>query len=334
LGYLEGVDAASPQSGESGLVISVDRGAEEAGPLLEDTAETGSIPRALLDELWGTARGAEAGLTPAEFEQVLHGVGAKHNFSLPAGTVATTAQRGSFYRGLQLADLALARACALGRDAAWQTFLARYRGPLKQAAISMTRSSSLGEELADSLYSELFGLREHKDERRSPLASYTGRGSLMGWLRTTLAQRYVDHHRRTHRESPIEDQDFAAASASPATPPEMLARLTQSLDATLRGLAAEDRFMLSAYFLDQHTLLEIARVLRVHEATVSRRLKRLTANLHKQVLKHMEACGMSRRAAEEALGADPRDVDLNLRTLLQSSPTTAFSQQAPPADST
>jgi RNA polymerase sigma-70 factor (ECF subfamily) len=36
---------------------------------------------------------------------------------------------------------------------------------------------------------------------------------------------------------------------------------------------------------------------------------------------------LSKRAAEEALGNDPRDLEINLRALLQSSQTTSFSEK-------
>jgi len=79
-------------------------------------------------------------------------------------------------------------------------------------------------------------------------------------------------------------------------------------------------------------MLEISRTLGVHEATVSRRLQRLTARLHKELLKNMQASGMSKAAAEEALGADPRDIDMNLRALLQVSRPAAFLPQGASAD--
>jgi RNA polymerase sigma-70 factor (ECF subfamily) len=88
---------------------------------------------------------------------------------------------------------------------------------------------------------------------------------------------------------------------------------------TLSGASAEERFLLSAYYLDQHTLEEISGVLRVHVATVSRKLKRATDRLRKQLLRTLVAQGLSRRAAEEALGSDPRDIEINLRKLLQNS---------------
>ena len=109
-------------------------------------------------------------------------------------------------------------------------------------------------------------------------------------------------------------------------------RLRQSVTIAMGTLESEERFLLSAWFLDQRTLLEISRMLRVHEATVSRRLQRLTARLHKDLLKNMQASGMSKAAAEEALGTDPRDVDINLRALLQNSQPAAFLEQGAPAD--
>ena len=231
------------------------------------------------------------------------------------------------FRSLRLSELALAHSCVLGREAAWQRFLNSYRSPLTQAATAITGSASAGHELADSLYAELYGLRERDGQRRSPLASYSGRGSLLGWLRTTLAQRQVDHHRRTRREAPLDNVDPPAAEALSSPASAELGRLKEAVSLSLRALPTEDRFMLSAYFLDRQSLLEIARVIRVHEATISRRLKRVVADLRKQLVQHLQAGGLSKRAAEEALGADPRDIELNLRALLQTSQGPPFSDQ-------
>ena len=314
---------ATPQPDEFGLTLTDAQPlAMPATPPIADAA----LPPHLLDELWQAAEAQALGLSRSDFEQTLLAIGAKHNYGLAPDTEPNAARKESFLRALQLPDLALAQACALGHDAAWQQFLARFREPLTQAAIAITRSSSLGPELADGLYAELFGLSERDGRRRSPLASYSGRGSLMGWLRTSLAQRHVDHHRRTHREEPLPDNStFAAAAPAPAPLPAELAALGSSIAAVIDELAAEDRFLLSAYFLDQQTLQQIAQVLNVHEATISRRLKRLTTRLRDRLLQNLQRSGLSRRAAEEALGNDPRDLSINLRALLQTSAAPAFS---------
>lgn len=281
-----------------------------------------------IDEFWGAADAASVGLAKTELAQVLLTVGLKYNYGVAPGISASRAQIAAFWRALQLPDLALAHACALGREAAWDRFIKLYREPMTQAAIGITGSASAGNELADSLYSEMFGLTERDGQRCSPLAYYSGRGSLKGFLRASLAQRHVDHHRRTGRETSLPPGELAAAPVAPAPPPNLLAQLKDSLAATLGRLDPEERFVLSSWFLDRRTLLEISRTLRVHEATVSRRIGRLTDRLHKELLASLRESGMSQAAAEEALGTDPRDININLRSLLQTSASRAFPEQS------
>jgi RNA polymerase sigma-70 factor (ECF subfamily) len=307
------VDTASSQPGELAVALA---------PAPVAAVSTTDIAPELARSLWLTAEAESVDLTPEELAHALAAAGAKLNFGLPPGTHADAAARTAFYRTLRLPELALAQACALGRDRAWRRFLELYRSAMTHAAIAMTGSATAGHDLADSLYAELYGLTERDGVRRSPLASYAGRGSLPGWLRTTLAQRHVDRHRKTYRETPLDTLDAPATAAEQANP--HLARLTVAVARTLAALEAEDRLMLSAYFLDQRTLAEIGRVLRVHEATISRRLKRLTGDLRKRLLRNLESGGLSRRAAEEALGSDPRDLEINLRRLLQTSQDQPF----------
>ena len=107
-----------------------------------------------------------------------------------------------------------------------------------------------------------------------------------------------------------------------------LTMLEKAVESALKSCEAEERLLLAAYYLDGRTLLQIAQVLHVHEATVSRKLKRVCEEIHKQVVKNLQSAGMSRRAADEALGADPRDLDLNLKKLLQYSQVDAFKEKA------
>jgi RNA polymerase sigma-70 factor, ECF subfamily len=302
----------------------------EARPLLEDESAAASdrpdpdVDSETVRELYHQS-GAEAfGLSLKDFAAALGAAGRKNYFGLPAGAVAEPAQRQAFYRALHVREFGLARACALGFEPAWTQFVAEFRGPLLRAAIAITRSSSLGEELADSLYSELFGLTERDGKRWSQLETYSGRGSLMGWLRAMLAQRHVNHYRRTHRETPLDDVEPVTAGAVPEPQPAQAAELADAVSEVLRALDGEARFLLSAYYLDRRTLLELGGVLRVHEATISRKLKRVTEDVRKKLLKTLEKRGMSRRAAEEALGVDPGDLDVNLRKLLQTSEGSAF----------
>jgi len=293
-------------------------------------AMQGAVDRRLLDELWRASDVPSWGLERDEFDRILAAAGSAQRFGLPAGAPATRRQQEDFFRGLRLDDLVLARACAAGNDRAWEHFIAQHRQPLIRAAIAITGSETLGRDLADQLYAELFGLNTRDGERRCPLLSYRGRGSLMGWLRTTLAQRHVDHYRRSRRDQPLEEIEVPAVDAPPPTPVAELSQLECAIEQALAGRGAEERFLLAAYYLDGQTLLQIARVLGVHEATVSRKLKRATESTRKQVVRNLERVGLSRRAAEEALGADPRDLEVNLKKLLQCSQTEAFKEQATP----
>ena len=306
-------------------VTETTNGAESALP-----EPRGTMNHLLLDELWRASNAAGWGLDRDEFERIVTSVGAEFNFGLELEAKATQSQQAEFFRGLRLDDLVLARACAAGNDRAWEYFIAQHRQPLIRAAIAITGSETLGRDLADQLYAELYGLNTRQGERRCPLLSYRGRGSLMGWLRTTLAQRHVDHHRRSGREQPLDAIDVPAADTPQQTPAAGLSKLEQAIEQALCERDAEERFLLAAYYLDGQTLLQIARVLGVHEATVSRKVKRAIEITRKQVMRNLERGGLSRRAAQETLGADPRDLDVNLKKLLQNSQTGTFKEQAAP----
>src|SRR5260370_17111193 len=75
------------------------------------------------------------------------------------------------YRGgLYLGDLALAPACAAGGEAAWEHFFTKYRAYLRAAAAAILRcnaGSADACDLADSLFSELYGLTGRKGAARS-----------------------------------------------------------------------------------------------------------------------------------------------------------------------
>ena len=85
---------------------------------------------------------------------------------------------------------------------------------------------------------------------------------------------------------------------------------------------------MAAYYLDGRTLAEIARMLSVHESTISRKVDKLAKSLRKLILAALARRGMSRRQAEEALDVDVRDFTLSIRDrLAQDSPETAFSKK-------
>ena len=274
-----------------------------------------------LARLWRESPGQRFGFTYVEFEELILEVATSNQWGCDAGTAASEAQKAAFLASVRTKELVLARACAVGNEPAWEVFLVEYREMLYSAAYGITKQDGAGRELADSLYAELFGVSTRGEQRQSKLASYTGRGSLAGWLRSVLAQRYVDEYRKARRLVNIEDQDAEVLTVIPETSAiegdAHREAVAESIGAVLRQLAGEDRFLLHSYYLDGRHLAEIATLLGVHESTISRRLKRLATSLRKQILKHLESSGLSRRAAEEALGGDVRDIEVNVRRLLQ-----------------
>jgi RNA polymerase sigma-70 factor (ECF subfamily) len=272
----------------------------------------------LVVDLYEKSKGDEFGLTRPQFAAILNDIGAKY---LPSA--AAEEETREFYASLRVEELALARACAVGHERAWEIFMARYRERLYDIAGYIAKESSAARDLADSTYGDLYGTTTRDGQRVSKLASYTGRGSLEGWLRTVMAQEFVNRYRRQRRLVSLDEESedgVQFAAAEPQAPVEVDHRVETATDQALAALCSGDRFVLSAYYLDGRTLAEIARMLSVHESTISRKLDKLAKSLRKQILAALGKQGMSRRQAQEALEVDVRDLRLNLRSrLLQES---------------
>jgi RNA polymerase sigma-70 factor (ECF subfamily) len=271
-------------------------------------------------------KSGNSGLSREQFVVILNQVAAKY---LPAD--ASARETADFYASLRVEELALARACAAGQERAWEVFMARYREKLYDIAAYIAKESSAARELADSLYADLYGTTTRDGQRVSKLASYTGRGSLEGWLRTVMAQEFVNRFRRQRRLVSLDEEtedgaQFAAADSEPSVVVDP--RVEASTGEVLARLSAEERFILASYYLDGRTLAEVARTLAVHESTISRKLDKLAKSLRKQILTALERKGMSRRQAEEALEVDVRDLRLNIRDrVAQETGSTAFSDK-------
>jgi RNA polymerase sigma-70 factor (ECF subfamily) len=280
------------------------------------------------------SRGQVFGLTREQFDGILGEIARKY---LPVD--AAQSEIRELYTSLRVEELALARACALGHEHAWEVFLTRYREKLYDVAGYITKESSAARELADSIYAELYGTATRDGQRASKLASYTGRGSLEGWLRTVMAQEHINRYRRQRRLVSLDEEteegiQFASAESEAAIAVDP--RVEAAVDEVLVALPSEDRFVLASYFLDEQTLAEIARTLGVHESTISRKLDRLAKSLRKQILASLGRRGMSRRQAQEALEVDVRDLRVNIRSrLAQETGGQAFSKkkaEAPAGD--
>lgn len=271
-------------------------------------------------------------LTREEFRAALERSAARRFPSAPADAEKLEA----YLDALHARDFALAVACSKGSAAAWDFFMAEFRPELYRAARAIVGHAegrgSAARELADSLYADLYGLRESGGRRKSLFEYFHGRSKLSTWLHAVLAQRHVDEIRRTRATEPLEDEtgevttraDAAmprADSASPDADPERanyLAALQAALAATLGALDPRDRLRLAYYYADDRTLAEIGRLLGEHEATVSRKLDRARRDVRGQVESWLRAAkkwndAQVRACLECARGEWPFDLTAQLK---------------------
>src|SRR6267154_1555601 len=166
---------------------------------------------------------------------------------------ATPEEAADFCGALRLNELVLARACAAGNERAWQDFISRYRNKLRSMALHITRDASHASELADSLFADLYGVNTRDGVRHSKLVFYTARGSLEGWLRTVMAQEFINRYRKQKRVVSLDEQEEEGTQFVAPHPQLVIAsdvRLEAATDEALGELSAEDRYVLAAYHLD------------------------------------------------------------------------------------
>jgi RNA polymerase sigma-70 factor (ECF subfamily) len=209
-----------------------------------------------------------------------------------------------FIDALHADDLCLIVACEQGDQAAWGDLVARYEQTVRAAARNAASNEDAAEDLAQSIWAELHGLRVREDGRPAgKISYYSGRGSLGGWLRAVVGQLAVDQHRRQSRlVQTEEDADFdrlaqdsqkgdhafnltrAAADPEHAFSERSAARdVEEAMARAMQELAPEDRLLVKLYYFDGLKLREAGAVMGVHEATASRRLTRIHSEVRAKV---------------------------------------------------
>lgn len=266
---------------------------------------------ALVEQLYRRANGGRWQLPIDHFARVLDASAAKAF----AGRTPSARDLERYLGSLRLEELALACACAAGHEDAWDHFVLEYRPVLYRAADAMDPGGG-ARELADSLYADLFGLQADGAERRSLFRYFHGRSSLATWLRAVLAQRLVDRSRARARTAPLPDEE-------PAAPPQhapdsdqrrYLALIHAAFRDAVARLEPRDRLRLLYYYAQGLTLAQTGRLLREHEASVSRHLSAARKAIRRDVERRLREAGLD---AEEVAGcleavaedAGPLDLD-------------------------
>jgi RNA polymerase sigma-70 factor len=231
-------------------------------------------------------------LSQGQFAAALQRSVGKH---LASGAL-TPRQLEEYLGGLHLEDLALATACAAGSEDAWEHFVNTYRAYLRAAAAAILRCNGGSAEacdLADSLFSELYGLAAGKGAERSLFRYFHGRSSLKTWLRAVLAQRHIDSIRAGRRFEELAEEETGDGPPrtllGPQTPPadphheRYVSCFTRALHTALDRLAPQEKERLRLYYAEEKTLAEIGRLIGEHESSVSRHLDRVRRDLREAV---------------------------------------------------
>jgi RNA polymerase sigma factor (sigma-70 family) len=251
-----------------------------------------------------------------------------------AGRTPSARDLERYLGSLRLEELALACACEAGHDAAWEHFVFEYRPVLYRAADAMDPSGG-ARELADSLYADLFGMQvdpsstpvdpastsvvsgfSRTGQRRSLFRYFHGRSSLATWLRAVLAQRLVDRARARTRTAPLPDEE-PAAPAQPAPDPDRdryLVLIHAAFRDALARLDARDRLRLLYYYAQGLTLAQTGRLLREHEASVSRHLSSARKTIRREVERQLREAALDPNEIERCFAyvtedAGPLDLD-------------------------
>jgi RNA polymerase sigma-70 factor, ECF subfamily len=208
------------------------------------------------------------------------------------GAPPAAAAVAQYLDGLNAEDLVLACACRAGIANAWDHFVTQYRPMLQGAARALVHDELRARDLADSLYAELYGLEERDGERRSLLGYFHGRSSLRTWLKSVIAQRFVDDYRAHQRAAAIGEAAAREVSfealATGDDPPEpdrarYVAALGEAIANALAELKPRDRMRLNFYHLEELTLKEIGGIMDEYESSVSRRLTRTRLHLRRRI---------------------------------------------------
>src|SRR5690349_13101667 len=216
----------------------------------------------LLEELYGQSRAGRWQVTRERFAAVL-----ERSASKASPPKSWTPQKLEQYlRALHLEDLLLATACADGCEPAWESFYTTYRSYLRAAAAAILHCKADSAEacdLADSLFSDLYGLADGKGAERSLFRYFHGRSSLKTWLRAVLAQRHIDSIRAGRRFEDLGENE--SGDGQPKTPlgtqlqpldphrDRYVTSFTRALQLALDRLEPQEKQRLRLYYAEEKT---------------------------------------------------------------------------------
>jgi RNA polymerase sigma-70 factor len=210
------------------------------------------------------------------FKESLQKTARKYIFNSPE--TVSTEELNDFLRQIQAEDLFLALACSNGNERAWWEFDQQHRAYLERVARHLASTDIDAQEVVDTVYVELYGTRVVDGARVSKFATYSGRGSLRGWLRTVIWHSLVDLHRASHDEVSLDEmtenvgEGFTHASFAEQSlggEDEMIEQIAKqrykkatvsAIETAFANLDAHEKLLLLYYHVESMKLREIARL--------------------------------------------------------------------------
>ncbi len=197
-----------------------------------------------------------------------------------------------FIRALHGLDLYLAVACTRGDEQAWWYFDRQHRSYIERLSHHLVRYGMDADEVIDSVYVALLGTKTGPKARESKFKTYTGRGTLRGWLRTLVWHAVVDLYRGRQTEMPLEEWSESDGKAlenhgrgveAGGSEKLMLANVVReryraatiaALDESLAALDDHETLLLLYYHVDGLRLREIARIVEQPASPIRRWFQR------------------------------------------------------------
>ena len=217
---------------------------------------------------------------------------------------------------LHAADLYLACACAAGDPAALAAFERAYLAKVGDLLRGVRPSPELVDEVRQHLRERLF-LGE-----RPRIEDYSGRGSLVSWLRVA-ALRAASNLRRSEDARDRVEAHAPAPGGVPLDPELALVRsrhsheFEQALRDAFGSLDERERNLLRLHFLDGLGIDGLAPVFGVHRATVARWLAAARQRLQDAVLELLRArLEVDAKELESLTRVVRSDLEISLQTLL------------------
>jgi len=227
---------------------------------------------------------------------------------------------------LHTEDLYLAFACSKQVAPALREFAERHLSRidtfLKRFGDGAVRAEDVRREVEDTL---LFG----RDGSPARIGQYSGRGPLERFVRTAARHAALTLLRRLRPAASAED--FDALASQLAAPPDgsesfVAARyeavVREALRVALLTLDRRQRIIVRLHLVQNVTLTQIGKMLKVNQSTVSRALAGAVDTIQKEIRRQLrESEGMNESEMQSVVRDVRNRIDLNMSRMLRSTNT-------------